>query len=359
MNDPHPSAGLPDPLPNIAGANAWYGPDLAARCDWMHQLDPVDVAEIDAAIDHALACRIERVALTAADFPLPRLAPRLQRIRADILHGRGVALLRGWPAGERGFERNALAFLGIGAHLGEFVSQNGKGHVLGHVANLGLNYADPTTRGYQTRAELRYHVDGGDIVGLLCMHPARSGGLSKIASSTAVWNEIARRSPDLARELLWPFAFSRWGEIGQGSKPYFEMPVFQLCAGRMIPLYILSAIEKAQAFEVVPRLGERRWEALRLVDAIADEPGVRLDMDFRAGDMQFLSNHSVLHSRTGYRDWPDPGRRRHLLRLWLASSDGPALPESFTTDFQGRTANGRPNGIRVPGVPLVAPLQPA
>lgn len=216
MNAPHPSAGLPDPLPNIAGANAWYGPDLAARCDWMHQLDPVDVAEIDAAIDHALACRIERVALTAADFPLPRLAPRLQRIRTDILHGRGVALLRGWPAGECGFERDALAFLGIGAHLGEFVSQNGKGHVLGHVANLGLNYADPTTRGYQTRAELRYHVDGGDIVGLLCMQPACSGGLSKIASSTAVWNEIAQRRPDLARELLWPFCLFALGRDRAG-----------------------------------------------------------------------------------------------------------------------------------------------
>ena len=48
-----------------------------------------------------------------------------------------------------------------------------------------------------------------------------------------------------------------------------------------------------------------------------------------------------------------------LLRLWLACDDGPALPEHLTAGFQGATAGGRPAGIRVPGVPLVAPLEPA
>ncbi|HPU51607.1 MAG TPA: TauD/TfdA family dioxygenase [Burkholderiaceae bacterium] len=129
--------------------------------------------------------------MSERDFPLPLLGPRLKSIRHDILHGRGFVLLRGWPSGERTMAQNACVFRGIGAHLGEALSQNAKGHVLGHVANLGLDYSDPTTRGYQTRAELRFHTDGGDIVGLLCIRPSKAGGLSKLCSSTTVWN--ARR----------------------------------------------------------------------------------------------------------------------------------------------------------------------
>lgn len=352
-----PIAGHDAPLPVFDDERAWRGPAMAARSDWVHPLDAEDIAELDGAVARAIAAGGDLVAMTAADVPLPRLAPRLAAIRRALLHGRGVALLRGWPSAQRTLRQSATAFRGIGAHLGEAVSQNGKGHVLGHVANLGLDYGDPTTRGYQTTAELNYHVDAGDLVGLLCVRPSRSGGLSKIASSTTVWNELVRRRPDLARALLRPVAFTRWGEVGAGQRRWFALAPFQPHAGRMIAVMVPSAIRKAQAFEDAPRLGADQVEAIEVVQAIADDPAVRLDMDFRPGDMQFLCNHATLHSRTAYEDWPEPERRRHLLRLWLASDDGPALPASITTQFQGRTAGGRPNGINVPGVPLVAPLE--
>lgn len=354
-----PIAGHDAPLPVFDDERAWRGPAMAARSDWVHPLDAEDIAELDGAVARAIAAGGDLVAMTAADVPLPRLAPRLAAIRRALLHGRGVALLRGWPSAQRTLRQSATAFRGIGAHLGEAVSQNGKGHVLGHVANLGADYADPTTRGYQTAAELRFHTDAGDAVGLLCIRGARSGGLSRIASSTTVWNEMVRRRPDLARVLLEPFFFSRWGEVGSGQKPWFPMPLFQPCGGRMIAFFVMSAIEKAQAFPDVPRLTDAQREALSTVNELAGERAIRLDMDFRPGDMQFLCNHSVLHSRTAYEDWPEVERRRHLLRLWVSSAEGPLLPESFTRDFQGRTPTGRPDGIRVPGVPLVAPLVPA
>ncbi len=91
---------------------------------------------------------------------------------------------------------------------------------------------------------------------------------------------------------------------------------------------------------------------------LAGEPRVRLDMAFEPGDMQFLLNHSILHARTAYEDWPEPERRRHLLRLWLACADGPALPDYMTTEFQGATVSGRPDGVRLPGVALKANLAP-
>lgn len=255
-------------------------------------------------------------------------------------------------------QEKAYAFCGVGAHFGEAVSQNAKGHVLGHVANLGLDYSDPTTRGYQTAAELRFHTDAADIVGLLCIRGSRSGGLSRIASSTTVWNETVRRRSDLAAELLKAYSFTRWGEVRPGQRPFFDIPLFREHGGRMIAVFIAGAIEKAQDLPGVTPLTPLQREAIALVNQLADEDGIRLDMAFQPGDMQFLLNHATLHSRTAYEDWPDPAQRRHLLRLWLACPDGPTLPDYMTTEFQGRTASGRPDGVRLPGVALKANLYP-
>jgi hypothetical protein len=345
-------------LPVFDDESAWYGPQMAGRGDWCLALSPTDVAELDAATDAALRRGADLVSLCEADFPLPQLGPRLKAVRRALLHGRGFALLRGWPSTERSLAQSAMAFRGIGAHLGEALSQNGKGHVLGHVANLGLDYTDPTTRGYQTSAELDFHTDGGDIVGLLCVRPARAGGLSRLCSSTTVWNELVRRRPDLAQVMMEPFCFSRIGETRPGQQRFFRAAPFQPCAGRMIAVLIPSFIRKAQAFDEVPRLSALQQEALAYVGTLAADPAIRLDMDFRPGDMQFLCNHATFHSRTAYEDWPEPDRRRHLLRLWLSSADGPQLPANLTTDFQGRTASGRPDGVRLPGVALNAPLEP-
>jgi len=345
-------------LPVFDDARAWYGPQIADIGDWRLRLSADDVAELDAATNAALSRRADMVSLGEAEFPLPRLRPRLKALQHDLLHGRGFALISGWPSTERSLAQSAMAFRGIGAHLGEALSQNAKGHVLGHVANLGLDYRDPSTRGYQTKAELDFHTDGGDIVGLLCVRPSRTGGLSRLCSSTTVWNELVRRRPDLARVMSQPFYFSRIGEIRPGQQRYFRAAPFQSCAGRMIAVYIRSFIEKAQTFDEVPRLTDTQLEALDMVSTLAADPAIRLDMDFRPGDMQFLCNHVTLHSRTAYEDWPEPERRRHLLRLWLSSGDGPLLPDFFTSEFQGRTSNGRPDGIHIPGTPLVAPLEP-
>ena len=328
------TAGTAQDLPVFDNAQAWTGPQMAARSDWRHAFDEDEVAEIDAAVRSAEARGVDLVTMRAADFPLPRLATRLAEVRRYVLHGPGFFLLRGVPVERYSPLQAALAFRGVGAHLGEALSQNGKGHVLGHVANLGLDYAAPATRGYQTPAELRYHTDGGDIVGLLCVRPARSGGLSRIASSTTVWNALVRRRPELARALLQPFCLSRWGEVGAGQQRYSRFALFTPHAGRLIAAFVMSAIEKAQAFPEVPRLSALEAQALEAVNTLAGEDGIRLDMDFRPGDMQFISNDTTLHSRTDYEDWPERERRRYLLRLWLDTGTLARRPASFEARYE-------------------------
>ena len=345
-------------LSELDTTQAWYGPELARRTDWIHELSDADREELREAIAVAQASGQPLHALGRAQFPLVDLAVRLDSLRREALDGRGFFLLRGVPVAEYSPWESAAAFWGIGLYLGEAVSQNGKGHVLGHVANLGLDYADPEVRGYQTNAGLSFHTDFSDLVGLLSLRTPQSGGLSRIASSTTVWNELVRRRPDLARVLLADVHYTRWGEVGAGMKPYYGMPVFSPCGGRMVVTYVRSAIRKGQLISGVPRLSAIQEEALDLLDSLAADPAIHLSMEFRPGDIQMLCNHWIMHSRTSYEDWPEPERRRHLLRLWLACEGGPALPASFTTVAQPATRSGRPAGIQVPGVPFSAPLDP-
>lgn len=346
-----------DQLPLFRNEQSWFGPDLQQRDDWIHRFTPAEVAEIDAAVRQAEKVD-DIINIGRADFPVPSLEPLLQRVRRETLHGRGFMLLRGIPVERYTMRQSAIAYWGLGLYLGEAVSQNGQGHVLGHVTNLGLDYGDPEVRGYQTSARLNYHADSSDLVALLCLRTSKSGGLSSIASSTTLWNEMVRTRPDHARTLMAPLYYTRWGEIPEGKKPWAEINVFTPCNGRMIASYVRSSINKSQTLPSVPRLTPQQIEAMDHLDALAADPRIHLDMEFRAGDIQVLSNHSILHSRTAYEDWPEVEKRRHLLRLWLACDDGPALPPFMTDRFQGLTAGGRPDGIRVPGSRLVAPLQP-
>lgn len=342
-------------LEPVSGPQAWYGPDVAGQSDWAYTLSADEIAEIEAALAGVRGRSI--LTIGAGDFPLPTLAPRLDAIRREALHGRGFFLLRGLPIARYDTADAARIFWGIGSHWGEAVSQNGKGHVLGHVKDLGLNYEDPQARGYQTSARLPYHTDSSDLVCLLCLKKSRSGGASSLVSTTTIYNEMVRRRPDLAAVLTEPLYRTRWGEVPEGRKPYYGTAPFTIVDGRVICTYVRSAVRKAQLMEVVPRVTPEQEAAMDLFDALANDPALNLDMQFEPGDIQVVCNHSIAHSRTAYEDFEEPEKRRHLLRLWLACADGPALPEAFTGDHQGQTASGRPDGIKVPGVPLVAPLR--
>lgn len=351
-----PAAEQPLETTTYDNAQAWYGPEMAHRTDWMHEFSAAEIAEIDAAVQGIERAGLEILDIRRSDFVLPTVGPLLARARQESLHGKGFHLFRGVPVDRYTMRQSAIAFWGMGLHLGEAVSQNGKGHVLGHVANLGLNYADPETRGYQTNARLPYHTDSSDIVALLCLRTAKAGGLSSMVSSTTLWNELLRQRPDLAHTLMGPLYYTRWGEIPAGKKAFEPVPLFVPYKGRMLATYVRSAIMKAQALPGVPPLTPQQLEALDFVDRLAADPRLHLDMEFRPGDFQLAGNHSVLHSRTSYEDWPEAHKRRHLLRLWVACEDGPELP-LVIRQRNGETASGRPAGIRVPGVPLVAPLE--
>lgn len=346
-----------DDVQTYLNEQAWYGPDLEQCDDWVYRLSAEDVQEIDAALAAFEALGAPIMAVNSQNFRLPRLQARLQELEQHLFHGRGFQVLRGLPVEKYSKQQASIIFLGLGSYLGLPVSQNGKGHVLGHVKNLGLDFNDPETRGYQNNSQLAFHTDFSDVVGLLCLQTPQSGGESSLASSTTVWNEMVRRSPELARVLTEAVHYTRWGELLPGEQRYNSVPVFTPLNGRVICFFnARRTIMKAQAFAEVPRVTEQQLQALDLIESIVHDRRIHMNMVLERGDMQFVCNHFILHTRTSYEDWPELERRRHLLRLWLACENGPQLPD-YMNEFQGRTANGRPAGIQVPGVALCTPLE--
>jgi len=342
--------------PEQTGPAAWYGPEMAKRDDWAMALSVAEVAEIEAATERLVARDADIATIRAGDFPLPTLAAKLKaRVAAEVLNGRGFLLMRGLPVERWSMREAATAFFGLGSHLGRARSQNGKGHVLGHVQDLGLDVADPNVRIYQTHERQTYHTDSCDIVGLLCLKTAKSGGLSALVSSTTIFNEMRRRRPDLLKLLFEPVATDRRGEVPEGQKPYFEIPVFSWHEGYLTALYQRQYVDSAQRFPEAPRLSPAQVEALDLFDSLANDPRLHMFMEFRPGDVQLVHNHTLLHDRTSFVDWPEPERRRHLLRLWLAASGARPLPAIFAQRYGSLTVGDR-GGIIVRGTRLHAPL---
>jgi hypothetical protein len=349
-------------LPPIqTGAAAWLGPEMAARDDWIGVLDGGDVAELERALGAFLsrpgeaAPRIGR--MDAAEFPLPKLAPRLRALRRQLLHGRGFALLRRLPVERYSTLEAAALFMGIGSHIGRARSQNARGHVLGHVCDLGLSSTDPNVRIYQTHERQTFHTDSCDVVGLLCLRQARAGGDSLLVSALAIFNELRRTRPDLLARLLQPMAHDRRGEVPAGQQPFFMIPVYSWHAGELTVFYQRQYFDSAQRFDDAPRLTAADVAALDAFDALANDPALHMAMRLAPGDLQFVHNHVLLHDRTGFEDDEDPGRRRHLLRLWLAVPGARELPPAFAARYGSVTVGDR-GGIVVPGTRLTVPLLP-
>ena len=341
--------------PEINGPSAWYGPDLVRRPDWIEYLSATEIGEIESAVKKLGSESRDIVSISSEDFQLPTLAPRLRSLLDQVQNGRGFVLLRALPVETWTRREAAIGFFGIGTHLGKVRPQNAQGHVLGHVKDLGATSRDPTVRIYQTRERQTYHTDSADLVCLLCLRPAKSGGLSSLVSSVTIFNEMRRRRPDLLEVLFRPIETDRRGEALKGQKPYFKIPVFSWCEGFLSAIYQRQYIESARRFDDVSPLSAAQIEALDLFDSLANDPSLNLFMEFQPGDIQIVHNHTILHDRTAFEDWPEQERKRHLLRLWIAPMNARPLPPVYAERY-GSVEPGHRGGVMVDEMIRTAPL---
>jgi hypothetical protein len=351
---------VPTSRRRIEGPSAWIGAEMREReAEWTYRLIPAETAELEAALESVQALGLDIADIRREHFPLPTLGPALERLRGEVLDGRGFVLLRGVPVTGRPVAESAAIYWGIGTYFGAARSQNAKGHLLGHVYDLGGSSADnPNIRSYATSERQNFHIDRCDVVALLCLQRAMSGGQSAIVSSMTVHNVMAERRPDLLERLYRPFPVDRRGEVPEGKAPFYEAPVFNDYNGRVSVLYSRLHIGSSQRFPDARRLAPEDIEALDMLAELAGDPELRLDMSFQPGDIQFLHNHTILHARTGYQDWSEPERKRHLLRLWLSPPGARPLPPVFAECYGDLTIGNR-GGIICKETRLHAPLVPA
>jgi alpha-ketoglutarate-dependent taurine dioxygenase len=353
---------LPHPTAPLTGPDVWSGRQLAASPElWLVRLTDDQITALDEAAGRLLDTGWPAVStrslgdLAGASPPLAALAGLIQGLRDDLLFGRGFTVLRGLPVDDPP-ARVAARLWVLGRQLGSPVSQNARGHLLGHVCDLGYDAADPATRLYQTNQRQGFHTDSADVVALLCLRAAPRGGRSSLASAAAAFNAVHARAPELALARFEPVATDHRGEEPPGARPWFEIPVLSFVDDRVTVIYQRRYIDSAARFAAAPRLSARMQSALDAFDEALDDPDLHLEMDLAPGDVQLVHNHQLLHDRTAFVDDPDPARRRHLLRLWLCPPIGRRLPAAFAERY-GSIEIGRRGGV-VPRVEPVVPLAP-
>ncbi|KAJ6624110.1 Taurine hydroxylase-like protein SAT17 [Pseudolycoriella hygida] len=342
------------------GKSIWYGEDMSKEQNqWLFTLSTNELDELLTAADQVVAASKSDnfVSLDFLDnidnFHLPLIKANVEKFTDQLHNGIGFVLWRGIPVDEWSRKQTFAAFLIIGKCMGNLRQQNSQGHVLGHVRDLGLSSMDSKVRVYQTNERQTFHTDSCDVVGLLCLKTAKKGGLSSLVSSGAIYNELLKSHPELLKELLEPLAFDKRGEVSEGTLPFYMLPVFSEHNGFLSVFYQRQYIDSAQRFPDAPRLTDNKIAALNMFDNLTNS--LNFEMELQPGDMQFVHNHSLLHDRTAYEDWDESDRKRHLLRMWIATPNARPLPEAFAQRY-GSVTVGHRGGLDNFGMTAVAPL---
>lgn len=309
----------------IESPSAWKGKDIKDDTSWIYHWSDESISVLEKALENVKQKGLTAPDFTKEDFPITALAEEISYFNEEIENGKGFIVIRGLPIERYTDDEVAIIYYGLGLHMGTPVSQNVKGDMLGHVKNIGA-LDTRQVRVYETNEYLPFHADLSDVVGLLCLRKAKSGGMSSISSAMTLYNEILEKHPEYLGLLHRHFLLEHLndGDVGQ-------TPIFSYYEGKLSAMYLRQYIEIAQEKAGLP-LSYVEVEALDLVDSILSDPDIRLDMMMEPGDIQFVNNYSIFHSRTSFEDYEEVERRRHLYRLWLKMPNAREL----APDFPGR-----------------------
>jgi hypothetical protein len=314
----------------VTGPYAWRGSDLACDTSWIIELSPAENECLVNALAQLKAAGLAFPHFRKKDFPLPELTNKLDALAQELETGTGFFLLRGLQIDGLNEDEINTVYYGLGLNIGLPVRQNPQGDLIGRVMNVG-DINDKNTRVYETNLYLPYHTDPSDVFGLLCVRQGKSGGLSSIVSSAAVYNEILSKYPEYLGLYYRPLYYAHLGDETRS-------PIFSYFDGKLSCRYLRQYIELGYEQHGVS-LSRVEIQALDLFDQIMHDEKIRLDMMLEPGDLLFANNYAVMHSRTGFEEFEDKKKRRKLLRLWLKMPNARTL----AADFPGRNGFGAPD----------------
>jgi hypothetical protein len=330
----------------FTGPAVGTGADLKASEWWGYELSQEDFDDIHRCTEHAK----ETGAVTwlhpgvpdmisKESFPLgPGMVAKLASLATELEDGKGIAMISNMPVGDPRFTEDdlAVAYLGLSAHIGHVALQSSAGlrsTSRGYGLPLGRIQAEMTgetpKEGKQTNNHFRYHTDRCDVISLLSIRTAPGGGYNRVASAAAIYNEMMKRCPDLAREMCKPI-----DRIWEGENGFFRLPAWGLTpSGKFTTQFAPSYIENAQFLEGAVKATPKQIEALDAIESIGMEVGAELLL--KPGMMVFHNNHQVLHGRGNWvvtdeektgGNWGKSGRL--LMRTWISPFNSRDLPDN-------------------------------
>lgn len=314
---------------------AWTAADFANDESWIEVWTPEELGEIDRALKIFQQQKLNWYEIDRDSFALPKAGERLKRVAGELENGRGFVLLRGLPIQNYTLEETRTIYWGLGSYIGEGVSQNAKGHLIASVKDQGYDFNDSHVRGYVSHNQLTPHCDPTDVVGLLCFRKPLSGGISTIASSMAVYNRILEDHPEYLESLYTGYHYNLRGEGATGDPneiTFHKIPIYSYLDGRLSCRFNGNMIRTAQDLSK-EHLTDQQIEVLDFIEQTATSPEYRFDMALERGDIQFLCNHSILHTRSEFIDGEGDDDKRHLLRLWLYQHHGRKLEPHFADRY--------------------------
>jgi len=313
--------------PHQSQSFAWNASSFKSSADYSVVLTEAERQELLAAV-RALPPGQPLQAVGKADLPLPVLGPRLSAAYEDVRAGKGFVVLRGLPVQGVTTEEFVAVVWAVGQYFGQPLSQNTDGELIGHVVDASAE--DATPRMYRSNLELRPHNDITAMISLACWHKSRTGGASVIVSAVTVHDRMRDTEPQHLPALYRGFHYHLLGEEAPGAAPVTEkrVPMFAVRDGQLSSRYLRSNLVAGHKQLGVP-LTDEEIAALNAFDRIATAPENRLAFFLERGDMIVMNNYTVMHARTSFENYPEPERKRHLVRLWLDAPGFRKVPEEF------------------------------
>jgi alpha-ketoglutarate-dependent taurine dioxygenase len=304
-------------------ARAWRADTIDDSRRWYYPFSDVCLAALREVVRDGRGCPVTELRLGAELRAV--CAADVEPVWDALENGRGFAILSVPPPdGSSDDEARAIYWL-AGQLLGEPFAQNVQGVLLYDVRDTGQEVAQGA-RFSVTSYESSFHTDNSfgdtvlDYVGLLCLRPARAGGVSQVVSGYAVHDCLRREAPDVLDVLARPYHFDRRGGVREGEAPTARFPVLESTGRGLLYRYLRYWIEAGHDKAGQP-LTPEQVRALDVLDGVLARPELRAEFTLKPGDMFFINNRWILHNRTAFEDHAEPERRRHLVRLWLRARD--------------------------------------
>jgi len=315
-------------LQDIRDERAWLRGGISPA-NWLVPLPDEAAAELTAAVG-ALRCDpLPLLLLAPTHFALPACREVMARVGEKLRHGVGLAVVDRVPVERFSEDENRAVYWLLGSLLGQPVAQKWDGTMVYDVRDTGktLEYG---VRRSVTNLELQFHTDAPwlslppELVGLLCLHPAREGGVSRFVSLVSVHNELRRRHPDLLPRLYRPFPWDRQAEHAPDDAKVSRQSVFEYDGRELRARWNDVLILNGEALAGTPLDPEGR-EAVAAMRAIADAPELSIEFTIEQGQIQYLNNRHFAHSRTAFKDAAESHAKRHLVRLWNRDEGRPTF----------------------------------